>query len=699
MMLNNNFKESKMKKYLFTINAILFLAFSSIAQIDRSKQPEPGPAPKINLEEPETFTLDNGLKVMVVENHKLPRVSMILYLDNPPVQEGEKAGVSSLTGGLLGTGTKNTSKDKYNEEIDFLGASVSFNSNIVRANTLSKFFPRILELVAEGALQPNFTQEEFEKLKEREIENLESNEKDVAFNARRLRQALNYGKDHPYGEFTTVESLKNVSLEDVKQFYNTYFVPEEAYLAIIGDVDIKEVKKLVKKNFSSWKKKALPESSIPEVNPVETTEISFLNMPNAVQSQIAVVNPVKLTKNNPDYFPALIANQILGGGSDGRLFLNLREDKGYTYGSYSSLGDDKYVSSFVATAEVRNEVTDSAVVAFLDEIHRIRKEKVSQEELENAKNKYVGNFVLSLESPSTIAFNALNIETEDLDEDFYEEYLENINEVTAEDVQRVAKKYFKIDNARIVVAGKGSEVLKGLENLKYNGKSIPVKYYNKKAEQVEKPEEKKVDASVTADKVFDKYLKAIGGREAVESVNSVLMNASTEIQGMKLDLESKQTTDGKSYQAISMNGNVMNKQVFNGESGYVMAQGQKMPYNEEQIATAKVDANPFPELSVNDAKVTGIEQVNGEDAYVVKLDENNTAYYSVDSGMKVKSVKTVSQAGQTMSIPSLYSDYREVSGVKFPFMIAQSMGPQSFEFEVSEIQVNEGVSEEDFATE
>ncbi|MUP42375.1 M16 family metallopeptidase [Christiangramia aestuarii] len=688
-----------MKKYLFTINAILFLAFSSIAQIDRSKQPEPGPAPKINLEEPETFTLDNGLKVMVVENHKLPRVSMILYLDNPPVQEGEKAGVSSLTGGLLGTGTKNTSKDKYNEEIDFLGASVSFNSNIVRANTLSKFFPRILELVAEGALQPNFTQEEFEKLKEREIENLESNEKDVAFNARRLRQALNYGKDHPYGEFTTVESLKNVSLEDVKQFYNTYFVPEEAYLAIIGDVDIKEVKKLVKKNFSSWKKKALPESSIPEVNPVETTEISFLNMPNAVQSQIAVVNPVKLTKNNPDYFPALIANQILGGGSDGRLFLNLREDKGYTYGSYSSLGDDKYVSSFVATAEVRNEVTDSAVVAFLDEIHRIRKEKVSQEELENAKNKYVGNFVLSLESPSTIAFNALNIETEDLDEDFYEEYLENINEVTAEDVQRVAKKYFKIDNARIVVAGKGSEVLKGLENLKYNGKSIPVKYYNKKAEQVEKPEEKKVDASVTADKVFDKYLKAIGGREAVESVNSVLMNASTEIQGMKLDLESKQTTDGKSYQAISMNGNVMNKQVFNGESGYVMAQGQKMPYNEEQIATAKVDANPFPELSVNDAKVTGIEQVNGEDAYVVKLDENNTAYYSVDSGMKVKSVKTVSQAGQTMSIPSLYSDYREVSGVKFPFMIAQSMGPQSFEFEVSEIQVNEGVSEEDFATE
>ena len=698
-MLNKNFKESKMKKYILTLNAILFLAFSSIAQIDRSKQPEPGPAPKINLEKPESFILDNGLKVMVVENHKLPRVNMILYLDNPPVLEGKKAGVSSLTGGLLGTGTKTTSKDKFNEEIDFLGASVSFNSNVVRANTLSKFFPRVLELVAEGALSPNFTQEEFDKLKEREIEDLESSDKDVAFNARRLRQALNYGKDHPYGEFTTVESLESVSLGDVKQFYNTYFVPEEAYLAIIGDVDIKEVKKLVKKNFSSWNKKALPEPSIPEVNPVETTQISFLNMPNAVQSQIAVVNPVKLTKNNPDYFPALIANQILGGGSDGRLFQNLREDKGYTYGSYSSIGDDKYISSFVATAEVRNEVTDSAVVAFLDEIHRIRKEMVSQEELENAKNKYVGNFVLSLESPSTIAFNALNIETEDLAEDFYEDYLENINKVTSEDVQRVAEKYFKIDNARIVVAGKGSEVLPGLEKLEYNGKTIPVKYYNKLGEEVEKPVEKKVDASVTAETVFSKYIEAIGGKAAVTNVESVVMLAQAEIQGMKLDLEMKRTADGKLNQSISMGGNVMNQQVFDGESGYVMAQGQKMPYNEEQIATAKADANPFPELNVGDAKVSGIEKVNGEDAYVVEMDSNNRNYYAVNSGLKVQSIKTVSQAGQTMTIPTGYSDYQEVEGVKFPFLITQSMGPQSFEFKVSEIMVNEGVTEADFVTE
>lgn len=698
-MQNKYHKEKTMKKYILTINVILFIAFSSIAQIDRSKQPEPGPAPKIKLEEPETFKLDNGLKVMVVENHKLPRVNMILLLDNPPVLEGEIAGVSSLTGGLLGTGTIKTSKDDYNEEVDFLGANLSFNSSGARANTLSKFFPRVLELMAEGALQPKFTQEEFDKLKQRQIENLESNDKDVAFNARRLRRALTYGTDHPYGEFISVETLEKVSLEDVKKFYSTYFVPEKAYLVIVGDVELDETKKLVKNSFSNWKKKELPETSIADVNNADKLQVNLLDMPNAVQSQIAVVNSVKLRKDNPDYFPALIANQILGGGGDARLFQNLREDKGYTYGAYSSIGSDKYVSAFTATAEVRNEVTDSAVVAFLDEIYRIRNEKVSETELDNAKNKYVGNFVLSLEQPATIASNALTIETEDLDDDFYEEYLENINKVSVEDVQRVAKKYFKIDNARIVIAGKAKEIMNNLENLNYNGKKIPVYYYNKNAEQVEKPEDKKMEAGVTAEKVFAKYIEAIGGIEAVKNVESVYVIATAAVQGMELQLDMKRTADGKLAQSVSIGGSVMNKNVFDGEKGYVMGQGQKMPYNEEQVKSASTDAQIFPELHAENAEVEGIEEVEGQDAYVVKISETNKNFYSVENGLMLKTVKTVSQGEQTMSIPTLYSDYREVNGVKFPFLITQSMGPQSFEFKVSEILVNEGTTPEDFIVE
>ena len=688
-----------MKNNILALAAFLFISAGVTAQIDRSTMPEPGPAPKVNVEEPESFDLDNGLTVMVVENHKLPRVAMSLRFDNPPHTEGAKAGVSGITGDLLGTGTKNMSKDEFNEKVDYLGARLNFYSNGVSANTLSKYFPEVVKLMADGLVNPEFTQEEFDKAKERTIEGLKSNEKNVSFNASRVRSALAYGSDHPYGEFSTQETVENISLNDVQSYYNTWFSPENAYLVIVGDVDEDEVKDLVKQHFSSWKASAVPQPEIPQVTNVDQTQINFIDMPNAVQSEIALVNTIDLQKKDEDYFPVLVANKILGGGGEARLFLNLREDKGYTYGAYSSTGNDKYAATFVASASVRNEVTDSSVVAFLDEIYKIRNEKVTDAELANAKAKLTGDFVLSLEQPSTIASFAMEIETEDLDDDFYEEYLERIDEVTKEDIQRVAQEYFLADNSRIVIAGKASDVLENLEKMTYNGKTIPINFYNRFAEKTEKPQAKEMDPSVTAENVFNKYLEAIGGRDAVNDVESVVMLADATIQGMQLSLEMKQTVDGKSYQTVSMGGNVMNKNVFDGEKGYVMAQGQKMPYNEEQIEAAKTDANPFPELTVGNAKVEGIEQVDGKDAYVVSMNDSNKNFYSVESGLKVKSVKTVSQGGQTMTIPTGFSDYREVKGVKFPFVISQSMGPQSFEFKVNEIKVNEGVSEEDFNVE
>lgn len=679
--------------------AILFLFVTGIQaqQIDRSTQPEAGPAPKINLSKPETFTLKNGLKVMVVENHKLPRVSMTLTMDNPPHTEGDKSGASVIMGGLLGEGTKDIPKDKFNEEIDYLGANVNFFSKGASANTLSKYFPRVMELMAKGALNPNFTQEEFEKEKERSLENLKASEKDVAQNARRISQALAFGTDHPYGEFITKETVSNLVLQDIKDYYSTYFVPQNAYLVVVGDVKTKEVKKLAKKYFSDWNEKELSKQQMPEVKNVAETQVNFIDFPNAVQSEVQITNTFKLKKGDEDYFPAIIANKILGGGGEARLFLNLREDKGYTYGAYSRTGDDKYVARFTASASVRNAVTDSAVVAFLDELHRIRNEKVSAEELKNAKAKYTGDFVLALENPSTIARYALEIETEDLPEDFYETYLKKINAVTAEDIQRVAQKYFKVDNARIVVVGKGSEVLENLEKLIYNGKKIPVKYFDKNAVPVEKPEYKKELApGLTVQKVFEDYFKALGGKEAVKNIETVHMTAAAQLQGQKLDLDTKATVSGKSSSIVSMAGNVMQKQIFDGENGYVEGRGQKMPMNDDQKKTVKAESHPFPEMIAENAELTGIEKVNDKDAYVVQMNENVTNYYSVENGLKLKTVQTVKQGPQTMSIPIEYSDYKEVNGVKFPHAISQSMGAMTLNFEVSNYEINKGVSDSDF---
>lgn len=686
-----------MKINILSILLVFLMTTGAVAQVDRSKQPEPGPAPKINLGEPESFTLKNGLRVMVVENHKLPRVTASLVTNNKPQSRGAKPATPSLVSALLGTGTQKTSKDAYNEEIDFLGASINFGSSSASASSLSKFFPRVLELMAEGALTPQFSQTEFDSEKNKLIEGIKSNEKNVGAIASRVSSALAYGNNHPYGEFATVENTEAVTLQDVQNYYSTFFVPKNAFLVVVGDIKAAEVKKLAEKYFGNWKGGNPPENELPKVTNVPATEINFIDMPNAVQSEIRVQNTIDLKMADDDYFPVMVTNQILGGSFGSYLNMNLREARGYTYGAGSSTGADKYASRFIASTSVRNAVTDSAVVEIMKEIRRIKTEPVDPTMLENAKAKFAGDFVLRLERPATIANYALNIKTNDLPKNFYETYLQRINAVTPSDIERVANKYYQTDNMRIVIAGKGTEVVENLEKIKFDGKNVPIKFYNNIGVQVDKPNyNQALDPSVTVESVFNKYIEAIGGKAAVEKVKSVHMIADAEIQGQKLNLETKSTTGGKFSQVVSMGGMVVSKQIFDGQKGSATMQGQKVEFTEEQIAAVKAEADPFPELKVNNARLTGKEPVNGKDAYAVATSDDTTVYYDVETGLKVQSVKTVSQAGQTMSVPTGFGNYQEVNGVKFPFLITQSFGPQSIEFKVNEIKINQGVADADF---
>ncbi len=682
------------------IIALLFIALVSTslsAQIDRSQMPQPGPAPTVNIGEPDSFTLKNGLKVLVVENNKLPRVSARLIIDNKPYAE-EKPGTQAMLASLFGTGTTETSKDEFNEEIDFLGANISFGSESAFASSLSKFFPRVMELLAEGALRPKFTEEEFESEKAKLIESLKANQKDVGTIANRLSSSQAYGRNHPYGQYTSVESVEGISLQDVKDVYANYFVPKNAYLVVVGDVSTKDVKKIAKKSFGKWKKATPPSANIPEVEPAEFTQINFVDMPNAVQSEIIVQNTVDLKMSDEDYFPVLVMNQILGGSFGSYLNMNLREDKGYTYGARSSVGASRYASRFRASAGVRNAVTDSAVVEFIKEIDRIRNEKVDLDKLEDTKKKFAGNFVMQLEQPSTVANYALNIEIQGLNDDFYETYLEKINAVTDEDIQRVAQKYLKADQLQIVIAGKGSDVVENLEKIEINGNKIPVLYFNKETENVEKPEFKKeLPEGVTVETVFDAYIDAIGGKDAIANVKSVMMSGNASFQGMSLTLTRKLTVDGKSSEVVSMGGNALSKQVFDGEEGYIIVQGQKITYNEQQLRDTKATAGLFQELNVMEgAELVGIEQVNDKDAYVIQLTENVREFYSIDTGLKLGTEVTQEQMGQKITSTISYLDYEEYDGVLVPVTLSQNLGPQTVDFKMEEVKFNEGVTEADF---
>ena len=688
-----------MKKLYITL-ILGLVALNLQAQVDRSKMPKPGPAPEINLQEPMSFEMQNGLKILVVENHKLPRVSIQLRIDNPPILEGNKSGVSSLTASLLGNGSKTIPKDDFNEEVDFLGARISFGSQSAYASSLSKYFPRILELMADAAINPNFTQEEFDKEKQKLLTGLKAQEKDVSAISNRVQNALAYGTDHPYGEFLTEGSVNNVSLVDVVQFYEDYFVPANAYLVVIGDIEFDEVKKLVEQNFTPWVKAVPPSFLFSRPSNAQYTQINFVDVPNAVQSDVAVESLVDLKMSNDDYLHALMANRILGGGAQARLFLNLREDKAYTYGSYSSLGNDKYApATFSASAQVRNMVTDSSVVEILKEMDKIIKEPVTDEELNDAKAKYVGNFVLALEKPETIARYALNIETEGLSKDYYKTYLERINAITKDDVQKAAQKYMTTDKARVVVTGKGSEVIDNLEKVMFNGKKVPVKYYDKFAKGSKKPNyEAAIPEGMTAQNVLEKYIEAIGGKEKLMGVESYSLIAEAEMQGMILNLEVKKTSKNQYMQDVKVMGNSMSKQVVDGDKGYMVMQGQRKDLGEEELKKVKEESAPFPELNLlnTDVALEGVEVIDGKKAYKIKISDEKTSFYDIETGLKVQDALSVEAQGQQVNTTFDYTDYKEVSGIKFPFLFIQTMGPQKFDYIVKEIKVNEGVSDVDF---
>lgn len=692
-----------MKKYIIHTLIAVLIGFSANAQIDRSQIPSSGPTPEVNLRDAKEFKLKNGLTVLVATDTKFPVVSWSLNLNNPPVFEGNKAGVQSLTGALLGKETLKSTKDEFAEKVDFLGASVSVNPNGGFGYCLTKYQEDVFSLFAEAAFKTKFTQEELDFEKEQLIEGIKSGENSAAAIAGNVRGAVFYGKNHAAGEIVTEETINNVSLEDVKQFYSDRFKPSNGFMLFTGDITVKEVKKLLKKYMKGWKSGSVTIPEYPSFEDVSTTEINFVDVPNAVQTELAVMSVSKLKMTDKDYHACLVANYILGGAFGSYLNMNLREKNGYTYGVRSSLGTARwYNSSFRVTTKVRNSVTDSAVVEILKEIKRIKAEPVDNELLVNAKAKFLGNFILQSEDKAVAARRALSIKTNKLPEDFYKNYIANIDAVTIEDVQRVSQKYFSDNNVRVVLVGKGSDVVENLEKIKWNGKKLPIKFFDKDANSVEKPVfSKPIPAGVTSLTVMESYITAIGGLEAVNAISSVNIAANVNIEGMPFKPTAAIKTMSPNMSSMEMSiagmGTVM-KQKYNGTTGYSEQQGMKAPMSENELSEKAKEKGLFPEtyLDASSISLVSLITIEGADVYKLMIEKDSFRYYDANSGLLVRTEKTEEAQGQKVTSIEDLSDYREVNGVLFPYEQKITSGPQIIGLSATEVIVNEGVSAEDF---
>jgi predicted Zn-dependent peptidase len=696
-----------MKKIIIlAITFCLLLQGFAQQKIDRSKRPVGGPAPVITIKDPVVFNMPNGLTVLVVENHKLPKISANLNIDRGPVLEGKKAGVMDLMGQMLGEGTTNMTKAQFDEATDIIGADVFLNSGGGSASALSRYFEKAFMLIADGLKNPSFPEESFSKLKSQTLTGLKANEKSASAIAGRVSQALSYGKNTAMGEFTTEESVKGLTLDDVKEAYKNYITPSRAYLTFVGDINPATAKALAAKAFGNWSGKKLELPSFGDVTNPDKTEINFVDLPTAVQGELSMGNLIKNPMGGKDYFPLLLANQILGGGADSKLFMNLREKHGFTYGAYSSVGNGRFQSLFKAGSAVRTEKVDSALNEMVKEILNMRDGKVTAEELAIAKAKYNGSYALRMEDPAVTATYASNILINNLPKDFYKTYLQKINGITIDDIKRVSNTYFNESNSRIVIVGNGKKILPNLTRL-----GFPVKLYDKYADPVIDAvkdatitETPKTSDAVSGFSIIEDYLKAIGGKAEVQKINTMKATLSMEMMGREITGIDLHMSPNKSMSEMKMGAMTVFKSVFNGSTGYTMRGPSKADMTPDEIKEQQDEKAIIPQLFYNAAdyktEYVGKGKVEDEETYRLKVimpsGKTSVQQYSIKTGLLLQEETTTKQGGTEIPVTIDYKNYQKVGNVMIPAQITRNAAGQEFTLNLSDIKINEGVTENDF---
>jgi len=367
-------------------------------------------------------------------------------------------GLSSFTAALLREGTKTRKSKDIAEQTDTIGATLTAGSGLstfttnVTTTGLVDNFDQALELFSDVILNPTFPQEEVDKYKARQLQQMMFQRSLPQFLAQERFQRAIYG-DHPAGMVTPpIDSIRKISSADLAAFQAKYYRPNNAILAIVGDVTLKELMPKLTKAFGGWEKGDVPSTNVPSAPAQGSAQIQLINRPGSVQT-VLQLGALGIERTNPDYFAVAVMNQILGGGPTGRLFMNLREDKGYTYGAYSSFGGSKYRGTVNASSEVRTDVTEGAMKEFMYELNRMRDEKVSATELDNAKRAIVGSFALSLEQPAALLNNIVILKLYDMSADYWDTYPAKIMAITDADVQRVAQKYLDMGHLQVVAVG------------------------------------------------------------------------------------------------------------------------------------------------------------------------------------------------------------------------------------------------------
>jgi predicted Zn-dependent peptidase len=419
---------------------------------------------KVSMPKAYETELGNGLRVIALENHKLPTFTMQMVILSGGLNDpADQSGTAQYTASMLREGTKTRSSRQIAEAIESLGASLNAGSGLsspisaITAGGLTENFDQIMELFADVILNPSFPADDLNKLKTRAAAQLRAQRSQPGFLANEMFLKTMYGA-HPAGRAALTPALiQGLTPETLKQFHTGHYKPNNAIFAIVGDVNPAEIVAKLEKTFGTWQRGDVARPDLPKVTEPGPSKIRLIDRPGSEQTNL-ILGALAIERNDPDYYALDVMNQVLGGGASARLFLNLREDKGYTYGAYSGFSAARYRGVFRANTEVQTKVTKGSMDELIYEFKRIRDEKPPGDEFDRAKRTIVGGFALQLESPQSLLSNIITQKIYNLPADYWDTYPQKIAEVTADDVQRVARKYLDLAKLQIVAVGDAKQI-------------------------------------------------------------------------------------------------------------------------------------------------------------------------------------------------------------------------------------------------
>lgn len=688
------------QQILLTLVLTLFIKFMAISEekIDITKKPEPLAEKEFVFPKYSEAKLKNGIKVFLVEDHEQPTFAFRILIPGGSAYDGDKPGLAELTAEMLTKGAGKLTALQIAQKLDGVGANLSVSANpeyfVISGNCIIKYIPLLLDVLSDVLLRPTFPKEELDKLKPRVIAAIKNEKSRGSSIANALTKKIIYGEKHPYGTHKTEKSVLEIAIDDINEFYQKYFKPDWASVVITGDVSLKEIIPLFEKALGNWKKGNIPPLTFPPTSP-SPLGVYFVKRPASVQSSIILSTPTVEIKN-PDYETLDIAASIIGSGFAGRLFRTLRETYSYTYTPFGYQTSSKFANRFACGAEVRNDVTDSAIDVIKEQLTLLATEPPSKEELDRIKKVEIGHYLMSFENTDFIASLIQNAYFNGIPLAELKDYPKRVQNMTPYDIQKVAKKYMHPNKAYIVVVG-NPDVKSKLEKFgkifEYDVDLNPISGEKAKVEKV----------SLDPNELIEKYLDARGGKAFLENLQSYSLEgkASLSVQGQILNgtVVQKVKSPTQKYQKFDF-GMFQNELWINQNEAWSKVQGQI-----EKLEPKEFDKALF-DLAIN-KEIDKLEknfQINilGKqgDQILVKFTTQSgfeaTTYFNASNYLIEKIESTEDTPQGPIPITTTLEKWEKVDNYYFPVLVKTTNPMFSIEVENS-YQLNVSFDDTNFA--